>query len=120
MLALSVALLWLTFGNYVLDSLGQPASTATPTITSQVAMQWTKAEYLGLSKRIPAPTAMLASTLADNNQKRGQNGSKSPERNPLTYVSIAAVIGWFLVAVLASIRLAQSLLAWFKHQRKED
>jgi hypothetical protein len=48
--------------------------------------------------------------------KWGQNGSKSPERNLLTYVSIAAMVGWLIAGILAVRALLKSLCA-LKHER---
>jgi hypothetical protein len=67
------------------------ASIATPPTISQNAARWTAGEYLGRSKIIPAPTAMLASTLKVSSPICGQKGSKPPDQNLLTYVSIAAI-----------------------------
>lgn len=94
----------------------QIASTTIPVTTSQKATRWTAAEYLGRSNIIPTPTAMLATTLNDNSVKWGQNGSKSPERNLLTYVSIAAMVGWLIAGILAVRALLKSLCA-LKHER---
>jgi hypothetical protein len=92
----------------------QIASTTIPTTTSQKATRWTAAEYLGRSNIIPTPTAMLARTLNDNSQKWGQNGSKSPEKNLLTYVGIAAIVGWLIAGGLAVWELLKSLLALWR------
>jgi hypothetical protein len=94
----------------------QIASTAIPATISQNATRWTEEEYLGRSNIIPAPTAMLASTAKDNSETCGQNGSKSPEINLLTYVSIAALAGWLVAGGLATAALLKSLYAlWREH-----
>jgi hypothetical protein len=95
----------------------QIASTIIPTTASKKATGWTAAEYLGRSNIIPTPTAMLASTLNDNSQKWGQNGSKSPEINLLTYVGIAAIAGWLIAGGLAVGELLKSLLSLWRERR---
>lgn len=96
----------------------QRASTAIPATTSQNATLWMDEEYLGPSRIIPAPTAQLASTLIANNQTCGQNGSTPPERNPLTYVTIPAILGWLIASIMAMIKLAKSVMSLGKKERK--
>jgi hypothetical protein len=95
------------------------ASITTPQMTRHVATWWTDAEYFGDSNIIPAPTEKLAITLINSSEKWGQNGSKPPEVNALTYVSIGAIVSWLFVAGLATIRLVQSLyVVWREHHPK--
>jgi|SRR5581483_701929 len=98
----------------------QTASKPMPTTTSQNATLWTAGEYFGRSKIIPTPTAMLESTATDSNVTWGQNGSKSPERNLLTYVSIAAMFGWIVVSCLAIGRLIESLFDLWNSRHDDE
>jgi hypothetical protein len=81
----------------------QIASNITPPTISQNATRWTESEYFGLSSIIPPPTATLANTLTDRSNTWGQNGSNPPEKNALTYVSIAAMLDWQWLPVLAVV-----------------
>jgi hypothetical protein len=94
----------------------QTASTAIPPTTNQNATRWTEGGYFGLSNIIPPPTAILASTARDNSVTWGQKGSKSPERNLLTYVSIAAMLGWSIVSLAAITQLGRSLIALWRER----
>jgi hypothetical protein len=95
------------------------ASIITPQMTRHIAAWLMDVEYFGDSNIIPAPTEKLASTLTDSSQKWGQNGSKPPEVNALTYVSIGAIVSWLFVAGLAAIRLVQRLyIVWREHNTR--
>jgi hypothetical protein len=94
------------------------ASIAIPPITSQNAILWTDGGYLGRSNIIPAPTAKLASTLIDNNQKWGHPGASSPESNFLKYAQIAAITGWLIVTIIAIIQLIRSITSFLEESRK--
>jgi hypothetical protein len=97
----------------------QTASTATPTTTSQNATRWTDGEYVGPSRTIPAPTAKLASTLMDNSQIWGQKGSTSPDRKLLMYVSVAAILGWMIVTIMAMVQLIKSVMSLWRDHRND-
>jgi hypothetical protein len=98
----------------------QTDSMAIPITMNQKATRWTAAEYRGRSNMIPAPTAILASTLSDNRATWGQSGSKSPEINLLTYVSIAAMLGWLTASGLASIELGKALFALWRERHPAE
>ena len=91
-------------------------SMTTPLTTSHIAVRWTRGEYCGLSRSIPAPTAIEAITLADMKTACGQNGSTIPESNALTYICILAVLGWAFAAVAAISRLIGSLRALWREK----
>ena len=90
-------------------------STATPTTTNHVATRWSASEYLGASRRMPAPTATPANTLPDNKTKWGQNASSVPDHNPLKYAAIVAILTWVGVAGIAGTKLIQALIALRRH-----
>jgi hypothetical protein len=85
----------------------QRASMVIPTTTSINATQWVDGGYFGPSNIIPAPTAILASTLNDNKETCGQKGSAVPDRTLLKYVSIAAIMGWLIVSIIAITQLVE-------------
>jgi hypothetical protein len=94
----------------------QMASMTTPPITSRFATRWVDGEYLFDSNIMPAPTAKLASTLADNKIAWGQNGSMPPERNALKYVTIAAILGWLFAGLAALWALGKSVYALWRER----
>jgi hypothetical protein len=89
-------------------------STAVPPRTNQVATLWTAAEYFGDSSSIPAPTENAATMLIDKNQTWGQRGDASPAQTALKYVSIAAILAWCVVALMAIAGLVRSLVAFWR------
>ncbi len=94
------------------------ASIAMPPITSQNAILWTDAGYLGRSNIMPAPTPKLANTLINNSQKWGHPGANSPESNLLKYAQAAAIIAWLSVSMMAIIQLVKSIMSYLKEKRK--
>ncbi len=97
----------------------QTASNTMPTTTSQNATRWTYGEYFWPSNIIPAPTATLAATLTDSSPTWGQSGSIVPDINALTYVSVAAMIGWMFAAIAAITMLAKSIFALTRQKRRK-
>jgi hypothetical protein len=59
---------------------------------------------------------MPAIVVVESSIKWGQNGSAVPDHSVLMYVSIAAILAWFVASCIAITKLILALWAW-RHSR---
>lgn len=89
-------------------------SNGTPTIKNHNANWRVVSANLGLSNKIPAPTAIPASVPNGTSPRWSQTGSSDPAQTALKYAYGSAIIAWVIALILAVIKIIKNIVATFK------